>query len=155
MHNLLVNLTVFVKKHLERCTSFCVSCGRKLLDESVRLSPCNSDFCMFKFEEIFGVKLYPELQNNFPLVDLDLSLAAKAVYSTRALDIFEPFPTFFLKGREERSRSVFAKGTGIVAVNKENKDIETIRRILKSFPSPKSIKELSISEVTWAPCDTG
>ena len=103
---------------------------------------------MFKFEEIFGVKLFPELQNNTRLVELDLSLAAKAVFSARGLDIFEPFPTFFLKGKEERKRSVFDKNVGISTVSKENKDIDTIRRLFSKFPAPKDLKSSASSEVS-------
>ncbi len=152
-HNLLVNLISYLKKRVERCTSYCISCGKKLLDDSVRLSPCTSEFCMFKFEEIFGVKLYPELQTNLPLVELDLSLTAKAVFSNRVLDILEPFPSFFLKEKEERKRSVFgATGANKVAVGevkKDNKDIPKIKKLFKVFPGVRELIYGVSSEVSF------
>lgn len=137
-HNLFINLAAFAKKRIERCTSYCISCGKKLIDESARLSPCRQPFCLFKFEEIFGVKLIPEMQTNLPLVQLDLSLASKAVFSARALDIFEPFPTFFLKQSEQRERSVFG-GETFLEVKKENKDIDRMKKIFHLLPSLNEI----------------
>ncbi len=139
--NLIVNLANYLKHRLERCTSYCISCGKKLPDEAFRLSPCSSEFCMFKFEEIFGVKLYSELQNNSDLIELDLSLAAKALFSPRAYDIFEPFPSFFLIDQEYRNRSVFGK-EHIAEVRKENKNIERMKKIFSQFPPLKGLKTL-------------
>jgi len=103
---------------------------------------------MFKFEEIFGVKLFPELQQNLHLVELELSLAAKTVFSTRALDIFEPFPTFFLKEREERQRSIFKEGNiPISEVKKDNKDLPLIKKIFTKLPSPLELLEKATNEV--------
>ena len=105
---------------------------------------------MFKFEEIFGVELYSELQANLPLVELDLSLTAKAVYSARALDILEPFPSFFLIGKEERQRSVFAGKIGVATVKKENKDVPYIKKLFTSFPNMRNLKLTVGSEVSDA-----
>ena len=148
-HNLFVNLLSFLRKRLERCTSYCISCGKKLIEASFRLSPCTADFCMFKFEEIFGIKLYAELQNSLSIIELDLSFACKAVGSARCFDIFEPFPSFFLKQKEERQRSTFTK-TAIVDVQKENKDLEQLSRILSAFPSLAELKETTTCEVAKA-----
>lgn len=38
---------------------------------------------------------------------LELSLAAKALFSTRGPAVFEPFPTFFLKNKEIRTKRGF------------------------------------------------
>ena len=101
---------------------------------------------MFKFEEIFGVKLIPEMQANLDLVQLDLSLAYKAIFSARALDIFEPFPSFFLKEKEQRERSVFGSGS-FQEVKKENKDIERMKKVFTVFPQPSELKACANTEV--------
>jgi len=138
--NQIVNLVNYIKHHLERCTSYCICCGKKLADEAFRISPCTAEFCLFKFEEIFGVKLCSELQNNFDLIELDLSIANKAIFSNRAYDIFEPFPSFFLLEKENRLRSVFAKDK-IVEVHKENKNINLMRDILSQFPELETLRK--------------
>jgi len=148
-HNMITNLIAYLKRRLEYCTSYCLFCGKKLLEESFRLSPCDSEFCVFKYEETFGIKLYTEMQSNFPLVMVNLSVAAKSMFSARALDIFEPFPTFLLKNREYRDRSVFGGSKVIKTVNNENKDINRIRSIMKGFPSLKTLYESSKSEVRF------
>jgi len=145
-HNMFINLACFIKKRLERCTSYCICCWKKLIDESARVSPCTQPFCMFKFEEIFGVKLYSEIQSNLPLIQLDLSIASKAIFSSRVLDIFEPFPSFFLKHQEERERSVFGSAT-FTEAQQENKDIEQMKSILNSFPKLTDISDNAKSEV--------
>ena len=38
---------------------------------------------------------------------LDLSIASKALFSTRATTVVEPFPSFFLKGFEIRTKRGF------------------------------------------------
>jgi len=101
---------------------------------------------MFKFEEIFGAKIFPELQGDMLMIKLDLSLAAKAVFSTRAYDIFEPFPTYFLKEREERKRTVFSAKGGVDNVNKENKNLDRIKSLFKCFPKLEDLKTKVKSE---------
>ena len=51
--------------------------------------------------------VYPELKYNMDAAHLDLSIAAKAIFSTRASTIVEPFPTFFLKHNEIRTKRGF------------------------------------------------
>lgn len=145
---MVINLIAFLKRRLEHCTSYCLFCGEKLLEESFRLSPCTADFCVFKYEETFGVNLHTEIQTNFPLVAMNLSVAAKAIYSARVLDVFEPFPSFLLKNQEYRGRSAFGD-KGIKAVRNENKDIDRIKNILKVFPNLKKLKASSKSEVNF------
>ena len=97
---------------------------------------------MFKFEEIFGVKLCSEIMSNSDLLELDLSLAAKALFSMRSVDIFEPFPSFFLHQKEKRDRSVFGKEK-IVEVAKENKNIDKMRHIFSRFPKLADLKQFT------------
>lgn len=89
------------------------------------------------------------MQSNFPLVLVNLSVAAKAICSARALDIFEPFPSFLLKKREYRDRSVFGDSKAIKSVNNKNKDMTKIRAIMKKFPSLEILYKTSKSEVNF------
>lgn len=118
----------------------------KLKDESFRLSPCNADLCVFKYEENFGVKLFQEMQLNFPLVELNMSVASKSIFSSRVLDTFEPFPSFLLKQKENRGRSIFGDNRTIKVVKADNKDIERIEHLLRIFPNLKHLRSVSKSE---------
>lgn len=52
----------------------------------------------FRLEESFGGgSVYPELKFHTAETHFDISIAAKAIFSSRAGTIVEPFPSFFLK----------------------------------------------------------
>lgn len=63
--------------------------------------------------------------------------------SARAAKTFEPFPSFFLKDREMRSKRGYLdnikearlKGGEAKDVKEANKDIKTIRNLFKFIPS--------------------
>ena len=59
---------------------------------------------IYRFEESFGGSVYPELKFSTNEAHLDISIAAKALFSGRGTTVFEPFPTFFLKHNEMRSK---------------------------------------------------
>ena len=68
------------------------------------MRPCTKDVCEYIFEESFKGGVLSELQH-FPTEShFDLSLASKAISSQRVGQIFEPFPTFFLKHNEMRGK---------------------------------------------------
>ena len=48
--------------------------------------------------------MVPALKYHTNESHLDLSIAAKAIFSTRASTIVEPFPSFFLKHHENRTK---------------------------------------------------
>jgi hypothetical protein len=94
--------------------------------------------------------VYPEMKYHLEEATLDISLAAKALYSTRATTVFEPFPTFFLKNNELRTKRGFldnikqAQLTGknvseAKKVDEKNKEIEKMITIFNSFPLPKDL----------------
>ena len=64
---------------------------------------------IFRFEENFGGggTILSEMRNNLCEALLNVNLAAKALFSSRGLSVFEPFPTFFLKQREIRTKRGF------------------------------------------------
>jgi hypothetical protein len=84
-------------------------------------------------------------------------LAAKALFSARASTCFEPFPTFFLKKSEMRSKRGYldnikqAQITGknvseAKKVDEQNKDIEKMMKIFGVFPSLKEILDKSTDD---------
>lgn len=66
-------------------------------DQTFKLKPCHKEYCEFSFEEALGVSVVGELQDNMEGSLLNLSLASSAIFSSRAADVLEPFPTFMLK----------------------------------------------------------
>jgi len=60
--------------------------------------------CEYIFEESFNGTLFSELKYFTHESLLNLSIASKALFSSRAAQIFEPFPTFFLKNFELRGK---------------------------------------------------
>jgi hypothetical protein len=48
--------------------------------------------------------VFPEVKYNKNEATLDVFLASKAIFSSRATTIVEPFPSFFLKHNEIRTK---------------------------------------------------
>ena len=67
------------------------------------------------------------------MINLDLSLASNALASIRAPDVFEPFPTFFLKEREIREKAGFLTNK-TKHVDNTNKKINLLREFFGKFP---------------------
>mmetsp|Transcript_52064 Transcript_52064/g.59470 ORF Transcript_52064/g.59470 Transcript_52064/m.59470 type:complete len:1019 (+) Transcript_52064:116-3172(+) len=103
--NFFWNLLFFVKDKLQNCPNYCIICQDKHVADSIRLRPCTKDLCQFSFEENIGASIYAEFNNNPDLGFFDLSLASHAIFSARTLQVFEPFPSFFLKSSEIRSKA--------------------------------------------------
>ncbi len=68
------------------------------------MRPCNKEVCEYIFDESFSGGLLSELKYFSHEAHFDLSIASKAICSSRSTQIFEPFPTFFLKDHELRTR---------------------------------------------------
>jgi len=70
----------------------------------LKLRTCTKDYCEYSFEESFNGQVYPELHYFFEEASLDICLAAKSIFSARSGVVVEPFPTFFLKSHEIRTK---------------------------------------------------
>lgn len=98
---------LFISDSLEKATKNCFICHTPLEGDSNKLRTCTNDYCEFSFEENFSGSVYPEMKYQTEEAFLELSLAAKALFSTRGPAVFEPFPTFFLKNKEIRTKRGF------------------------------------------------
>eukprot|EP00743_Colponemidia_sp_Colp-15_P008289 GILK01008998.1.p1 GENE.GILK01008998.1~~GILK01008998.1.p1 ORF type:complete len:1014 (-),score=198.21 GILK01008998.1:297-3245(-) len=148
-----IDLLLHLQQCLRNCTNYCVICSKRHQGDSARLRPCNNELCLFSFEEVgLGCNVFAEIQNNPELVNVDLTLAGAAVASTRAVQIFEPFPSFCLRTRELRSRAgFFDSGTVTDGSNGQNgsdgnKDIGLLVRLFKTLPSMSVISQNVQSE---------
>lgn len=95
---------LFISDQIEKSNKNCFICLEPLECESIKLRTCTKDYCEYTFEESFDGNVFPELKYLHEEASLDISLAAKAIFSSRATTVFEPFPSFFLKKREIRTK---------------------------------------------------
>ena len=102
--NSLVKLMLYLSESLENAISRCLICQNELEAPSIKLRTCSREMCEYIFEESFHGSLLTELKHFTLESHLDISIASKAIFSTRNQDIFEPFPTFFLKAHELRGK---------------------------------------------------
>eukprot|EP00742_Colponemidia_sp_Colp-10_P007439 GILJ01008009.1.p1 GENE.GILJ01008009.1~~GILJ01008009.1.p1 ORF type:complete len:1020 (-),score=161.50 GILJ01008009.1:314-3328(-) len=148
-----IDLLLHLQQCLRNCTNYCVICSKRHEGDSARLRPCNNELCLFSFEEVgLGCNVFAEIQNNPELVNVDLTLASTAVASSRAVQIFEPFPSFCLRTREVRSRAgFFDNGTvkdgsnGSTGLD-SNKDIGLLVNLFKTLPALAEIAQHVHSE---------
>ena len=110
-------------------------------EPSIKVRPCTGSACEFTFEESFKGGLLTELKYFTHEAHFDLSIAAKAILSARATQIFEPYPTFFLKRNEMRDKRgnldaiKFAQVSGqdltkVKKVDETNKDVHSMAEII-------------------------
>jgi len=102
--NPLIKMMLWISTYIEKSNKRCVICHDELEEPSLKMRPCTKDVCEYIFEESFKGGVLSELKH-FPTEShFDLSLASKAISSQRVGQIFEPFPTFFLKHNEMRGK---------------------------------------------------
>ena len=90
-------MMLWISNYIEKSNKRCVICHDELEEPSLKMRPCTKDVCEYIFEESFKGGVLSEMKH-FPTEShFDLSLASKAISSHKAAQIFEPFPTFFLK----------------------------------------------------------
>jgi hypothetical protein len=142
------NLLFYLKEHLENCTNYCFICYKQHDYDSSRIRPCSKDICQFRFEEELGFAVFPEIIANPGLIHLDLSFAAVSAGSNRAHNIFEPFPSFFLKREQIRGRAGFLtrEEARYRAEMDSNKDFDALIAAFKGIPDPSTMRELCSNE---------
>lgn len=78
--------------------NYCIICHNKLDFQSESLISCGSDECSYKYEElIVGNSVIEKFKQDADMCKFLLESAIDAVKCERKYDIFEPFPTHFLK----------------------------------------------------------
>jgi|LauGreDrversion4_2_1035121.scaffolds.fasta_scaffold133629_2 hypothetical protein len=98
--NALIKMMIYICKNIEDANKRCLICHETLEEPSIKVRPCTKDACEFTFEESFKVGLLSELKYFTHESLFDLSMAAKSLLSSRANQVFVPFPSFFLKHQE-------------------------------------------------------
>ena len=147
-NNFFYNMLFYLRDRLQNCTNYCFICYKRHLVDSVRLRPCSSEMCEFRFEEISGVSVFAEITSNSNLVSLDVSFAAEAITSVRNATVFEPFPSFLLKQSQMRGKSGFLSGQSYSSEMDSNKDIQLLRQLITAMPNLNTIKTSCIDEIT-------
>jgi ubiquitin-protein ligase len=152
--NFFYTMLFYLRDRLENCTNYCYICYARHKGDSSRMRPCNKEICEFRFEEISGFSVYPEIMANVNLIHLDLSFAAVSMASVRAQTIFEPFPSFMLKSQQIRGKAGFlskptdTRGSKYEATMDSNKDLEAVNEAFRVLPSPHAIKECCSDEAS-------
>ncbi|CDW86592.1 uba ts-n domain containing protein [Stylonychia lemnae] len=148
--NKIIKMMLFITELIESATSSCLLCHSPLVSDSIKLRTCGSDHCEFTFEENFGGTIFSEIKYNTEEAILDISLSAKALFSSRAGQVFEPFPTFFLKGTEMRGKrgnldliqqaqKLGQTVSNSKKVDEKNKDIQSMINILIKLPKVQTL----------------
>ncbi|CAI2379218.1 unnamed protein product [Moneuplotes crassus] len=141
---------------LDSIPDYCCICRDKLSTKANTIRCCNKELCEFSFEESQGVAIMPEIKKDPEVFALNLSIFSECLMSERVHKIFEPFPSFFLKDKELRTKRGYLdnvikariEGGQAHDVNEINKDIDKIRRLFKRVPSiQKCISKCSDDEV--------
>ena len=134
-------MMVYICKQIEEANKRCLICHETLEEPSIKVRPCTGSACEFTFEESFKGGLLTELKYFTHEAHFDLSIAAKAILSARATQIFEPYPTFFLKRNEMRDKRgnldaiKLAQVSGqdltkVKKVDETNKDVHSMAEII-------------------------
>lgn len=147
-NNFFYNLLHYLRDRLQSCTNYCLNCYEKHPSDSFRLRACHKEICEFRFEEVSGLSVYAELLNNLNLVELDMSFAACAAESGRALSIFEPFPSFLLKDRQIRGKSGYLSRDKVTYTPEmdQNKNLDQLKTLISLVPSLQWLRDSSCDE---------
>ena len=138
--NPILGLAKFISHQLRLLPNWCLICWQPLLSCVTRMRTCDRDLCLYRFEELgLGATVLQEVKLSPELVDLELSLANVAIWSTR--DVFEPFPAFLLTKEGVRGRSGwFSSAAGqhrdraTSMANLDNKNTQLLKAVLTSIP---------------------
>lgn len=142
---------IFISEELESSTKKCHICGSGLDEQSLKPRPCNSQVCEFIFEESQTGSVLTELKH-YPNESLfDLSIAGKALTSSRVGQIFEPFPSFYLKKNEMRDKrgnldeikKRQLAGQDVAGAKKTDESNKNVADMATTFCSLPSVKELT------------
>ena len=82
--NVLIKMMVYICKQIEEANKRCLICQQTLEEPSIKVRPCTGSACEFTFEESFKGGLLTELKYFTHEAHFDLSIAAKAILSSRA-----------------------------------------------------------------------
>eukprot|EP01156_Anaeramoeba_ignava_P022852 Anaeramoba_ignava/c21107_g2_i2.p1 GENE.c21107_g2_i2~~c21107_g2_i2.p1 ORF type:complete len:707 (+),score=216.28 c21107_g2_i2:54-2174(+) len=116
--NLIIDLFDYMNQRVKNCTNYCIVCGKKLGSEGLKPVCCEDPACIFRHQQMgLGANVSSEIEQQPDLVDLLITMAVTACYSSRNDLIFDPFPTDFLDPTTKA------------------KKFDELKKVLDSFPS--------------------
>ena len=103
----------FIEEVCDTCSNiknYCINCGIKLSFASDILTTCGDDKCKYKLEELIIDDDVFEYIKKYPTTTkLLVDIAAYAIDSQKYIDLFDPFPPYFLKSSIEINRGTISK----------------------------------------------
>jgi ubiquitin-protein ligase len=132
--------------------NFCVICKDGLEFQSDHLVPCFKSACLYKYEEIItGDNVVQKVKHDPQIATFLIESAIDAIKCPAKLDIFEPFPTHFMKNNISLIRGTLTKLTN---QNYDHlKDFARIDEIIKNLNiaelieySQKCVNDIEIAE---------
>lgn len=103
----------FIEEICNTCSNiknYCINCGVKLSFASDILTTCGDDKCKYKLEELIIDDDVFEYIKKYPTTTkLLVDIASYAIDSLKCLDLFDPFPPYFLKSSIEINRGTISK----------------------------------------------
>ncbi|CAI2380638.1 unnamed protein product [Moneuplotes crassus] len=141
--NSLLNYFRYILYSLDSIPDYCCICRDKLSTKANTIRCCQKELCEFSFEESQGISIIPEIKRDPNAFSLNLSVFSECLMGGRVNKTFEPFPSFFLKDQEFRSKRGYLdnivkareEGGEAKEVKESNKDIKKIRSLFKFVPS--------------------
>lgn len=111
---------------------YCICCHEKLDFQSESYIACSRDECLYKYEEIIvGNKVLEKVKDDSLICEFLIQSAIDAIQSGRENDIFEPFPTYFMKQEVKMKRGKMSKLEG---QNYDHlKDFDRIKSLINNF----------------------
>jgi ubiquitin-protein ligase len=120
--------------------NFCVICQTLLDSQSESYICCGNPECLYKYEEsCFGDVVIEKIKKDVDISMFLIHSAFEAIKSNRKFDIFEPFPTYFLKN----DKVSIVRGT-LSKLSKENydhlKDFDKLVLVINGFDEQNIIR---------------
>lgn len=120
--------------------NFCVICCKTMDFQSETYICCGNQECLYKYEEsCFGDIVIDKIKKDSDISIFLIQSAIEAINSNRKMDIFEPFPTYFMK----KDNIDVVRGT-LSKLSGQNydklKDFDKLNVVIKSFDKEEIVK---------------
>ena len=113
MKDTYTDIADFIEEVCDTCSNiknYCINCGDKLSFTSDILTTCGNDKCKYKLEELIIDDDVFEYVKKYPTTTkLLVDIAAYAIESNKCMDLFDPFPQYFLKSSIDINRGTISK----------------------------------------------
>jgi ubiquitin-protein ligase len=98
------DMIIDIKQLLPSITSYCVGCYKKLEFQSDEYITCGNKECDYIFDELkTGNPVMDKVKEDKHMVRFLIESGIDAIMCDRKYDIFEPFPSYFLKDNDQNN----------------------------------------------------